>query len=57
MLPMEGQQKKIQYSEWYKKTTGKRLWSGKDKEISNDRFLKKYKQHDITSALYDFNAG
>ena len=34
MPPMEGHQEKIEYTEWYKKSTGKGLWSGKDTEVS-----------------------
>ena len=32
--PMEGQQKKIEYPGWHKNTTGKKLWSGENDEVS-----------------------
>ena len=31
---MDGPQKKIQYPEWYKSTTCKGLWNGKDDKVS-----------------------
>ena len=31
---MEGQQKETQYLKWHMDTTGKKLWSGKNDEIS-----------------------
>ena len=58
-LPMEGQQKEIQYPGWLGGTTRKGLWSGVSYEVSKgNRCLKKYKlrnsgqyQHDESSVL------